>query len=212
MSKPSPSRRPPGTAGQPLLAYSNAFELTWTRRPNATGFVYHYDVAILPQWDVQRADFKIGAQKGTEIIMRLQEQVQPMKFSPLGAYDGKKNLYSYQKYSFTSEEFIVPWQSGPSNKKNVSVKVVFVRAINFTSLQNLLAGDGAALNPEGDAIISMNMLNIFVQATPKMQAPRIHNVKSFFTPLDSRASQVRPLELWRGFFQSAHLFDFWMHG
>ena len=39
---------------------------------------------MLPQWDVQRADFKIGAQKGTEIIMRLQEQVQPMKFSPLG--------------------------------------------------------------------------------------------------------------------------------
>ena len=54
------------------------------------------------------------------------------------------------------------------------------------------------------------------------QAPRIHNVKSFFTPVDSRkllaifiksrhlirhsgASQVRPLQLWRGFFQSVHV-------
>ena len=52
-------------------------------------------------------------------------------------------------------------------------------------------------------MISMNMLNVFVQASPKMwvlavstltiypmlgprQAPRIHNVKSFFTPVDSR--------------------------
>jgi hypothetical protein len=30
-----------------------------------------------------------------------------------------------------SYQFIVPWQGGPSNKKNVSVKVVFVRGINF---------------------------------------------------------------------------------
>jgi hypothetical protein len=30
-----------------------------------------------------------------------------------------------------SHQFIVPWQGGPFNKKNVSVKVVFVRGINF---------------------------------------------------------------------------------
>lgn len=197
MSKPHPSRRAPGSAGRRVRAYSNAFELTWTTK----GFVYHYDVAMMPLWDTGRTDFKIGAQKGTELVMRLQEQVEPLKFNPLGAYDGKKNLYSFQKYSFTSEEFTVPWQNGPS-RKNVSVKVVFVREINYGSLQRLLAGDGTALNPEGDAVISMNMLNIFVQATPKMQEPRIHNVKSFFTPAYSRPSSVRPLELWRGFFQS----------
>jgi hypothetical protein len=37
-----------------------------------------------PNWDTRREDFKIGAQKGTELVMRLQEQVEPQKFSPLG--------------------------------------------------------------------------------------------------------------------------------
>lgn len=40
MSKP---RRPPGSVGRKVTAYSNAFELTWTQKPGTTGFVYHYD-------------------------------------------------------------------------------------------------------------------------------------------------------------------------
>jgi hypothetical protein len=39
---------------------------------------------MTPMWDVKREDFKIGSQKGTEIIMRLQQEVQPLKFTPLG--------------------------------------------------------------------------------------------------------------------------------
>jgi len=39
---------------------------------------------MAPQWDTQREEFKIGAQKGNELIMRLQEQIQPAKFTPLG--------------------------------------------------------------------------------------------------------------------------------
>lgn len=39
---------------------------------------------MTPLWEIQRDDFKIGGPKGTEIIMRLQEQVAPEKFTPLG--------------------------------------------------------------------------------------------------------------------------------
>lgn len=39
---------------------------------------------MMPLWDTGRTDFKIGAQKGTELVMRLQEQVEPLKFNPLG--------------------------------------------------------------------------------------------------------------------------------
>ncbi|KAF9458642.1 Piwi domain-containing protein [Collybia nuda] len=195
--------RKPGTAGTKLLALTNAFEMKWAPRTSGSGYVYHYDV-ITPLWDSKTKEIPIGNRKGTELIMRLQEQIQPSVFNPLGAFDGKKNLFSFQQYRFTSEEFQVPWESGSSHRpKNVSIKVVFVRKINVDNLKKILMGEKGSMNPEGEAAITLNMLNVFVQATPRMQDPRIYNTKSFFTPLNKSSSdKIRPLELWRGYFQS----------
>ncbi|KAG5645900.1 hypothetical protein DXG03_005047 [Asterophora parasitica] len=80
--------------------------MRWNRPEGNKGFVYHYD-AILPLWDTGTRDFKLGNKKGSELVMRLQTTVRPDLFNPLGAYDGKKNLFSFQKYSVASEEICV---------------------------------------------------------------------------------------------------------
>jgi len=36
--------------------------------------------------------------------MRLQEDTHPNIFQPPGAYDGKKNLFSFHQFNFTAEE------------------------------------------------------------------------------------------------------------
>ncbi|RDB21330.1 Protein argonaute-2 [Hypsizygus marmoreus] len=161
-------------------------------------------VAIQPLWDVGTREFKIGKNKGTEILMRLQEVLHPEIFSPPGAYDGKKNLFSFKKYHITAQQFTVPWEGGqPKRPKDVSVKIVFVKQIDVRSLRNLMNGDPQSVLAEGEAATALNMLNLYVQSTPRMQDPRIHNAKSFFTPTNKRASdRIRPVELWRGYFQS----------
>ncbi|KAG6909846.1 hypothetical protein DXG01_015119 [Tephrocybe rancida] len=197
-----PPRLDPGTVGRKVLADTNAFTLNWKRPSNNAGFVYHYDV-ILPLWETTR-EFTLGNKKGTEIIMRLQQTVRPDIFNPLGAFDGKKNLFSFAEYRFKSEEFHVPWQGVPSNRpKEVSVRVVFVKKIDVSTLHRLTQGDANSIRPESDSSTALNMLNLFIQSTPRMTDPRIFNAKSFFTPHQKHTSpKIHPLELWRGHFQS----------
>lgn len=38
----------------------------------------------------------------------------------------------------------------------------------YRSLRNLVGGDPASINPEGDAATALNMLNLFLQSTPRM--------------------------------------------
>lgn len=199
--------RPSGTVGRVVKARTNAFELTWSERSS----VHHYDVAISPLWEPVKS-LKIGARKGIELVMRLQEDTHPNIFQPPGAYDGKKNLFSFHQFNFTAEEFRVPWdrlsghQGSQQSLKFASVKIVYVRAVNVGVLRTLLKGRGnlESLRPEGDVSTSLNMLNIFVQAAPRMAPPRIHNSKSFFVPHsnDRLSGSIWPLELWRGYFQS----------
>ncbi|KAF8078121.1 Piwi domain-containing protein [Lyophyllum atratum] len=188
--------------------------LNWSLPKNQIGYVYHYDV-ILPQWDTGEREFKLGNKKGTELVMRLQLDVRPDLFNPLDLYyaltllsqhlTGKKNLFSFQAYTnLKSQEFQVPWEAGQSNRlKNVAIRVVFVKQIDISTLERLMKGDPDSLNPESDAATAISMLNLFIQSTPRMTDPRIYNAKSFFTPQNKRTSdKIRPLELWRGHFQS----------
>ncbi|KAF5386770.1 hypothetical protein D9615_001667 [Tricholomella constricta] len=208
--------RPGGTVGAKVQARTNAFEMKWNRAQGNSGYVYHYDV-ILPLWDTGSREFKLGNKKGSELVMRLQTSTRPDLFNPLGAYDGKKNLFSFQGYRVSSEEFRVPWEDGQSHhRKEVSIRVVFVKKIDVGTLGRLVKGDPESLNPESDAATAINMLNLFIQSTPRMQDPN-----SFFDPFledvsnllfafiavphchDTDVSdKIRPLELWRGHFQS----------
>ncbi|KAF8894445.1 Piwi domain-containing protein [Infundibulicybe gibba] len=171
---------PGGTKGIRTDALTNAFEIKW---PSGR-IVHHYDV-MTPLWESTRAsDTTIGSKKGTELMMRLQETVAPHMFNPLGAYDGKKNLFSPERYKLTSEEFRVSMDSNPRrHPKEVAIRITFVKTVDFSILKGLLQGSAKV---EPDSEMTLNMLNVFVQASPRIET----------------ISQMRPLELWRGYFQS----------
>lgn len=195
----------PGSSGQQVLARTNAFELRWRAPQSATsaGYVYHYDVDISPLWELKDRTFDLGKKKGTEIMMRLQQVIHPNIFSPLGVFDGKKNFFSFKQYEVTSSQFTVPFDAVPRRPKDVLVKMVFVKRIDVGSLKKLITGDKKSLDPDSEQDVTMNMLNLCLQSTPRMKDPQIFNAKSFFTPNNKRSSpRIRPIELWRGYFQS----------
>lgn len=187
-----------------LLVRTNAYLVRW---PVKNGrFVYHYDVVITPLFDFHTKDGrerKLGHRKGTELMMRLQQEVDPNSFPVLGSYDGKKNLFAFQKYSFDSQAFEVPFDPHSSRKnRKASIKITFVTAINMQVLSKIndkpesLAGTSTCLT----------MLNLFFQSAPRMQNQTVHNSKSFFTSHGKRTHhRLGPLELWRGYYQSVRL-------
>ncbi|KAG6874292.1 hypothetical protein C0995_001517 [Termitomyces sp. Mi166 len=134
------SRPPPGTVGRQVVAQTNAFVMHWNRPSNNSGYVYQYDV-ILPLWDIGSRQFSLGNKKGTEIIMRLQHT------------------------------FRVPWDNRPSPnspQKEVGVRIVFVKRIDVSTLHRLTQGDPDSIRPESDSSTAINMLNLFIQSTPRM--------------------------------------------
>jgi eukaryotic translation initiation factor 2C len=167
--------------------------------------------AIAPLWEPKKS-FNIGARKGIELVMRLQEDTYPNIFQPPGAYDGKKNLFSFHQFNFTAEEVdylltcalqstdpnLVSCSLGSSQRsstvptapqiriredricasrqRGVSIlKVVCCSTVDSSChsvLRKLLSGRGTleSLQPEGDVATSLNMLNVFVQAAPRMSS------------------------------------------
>lgn len=73
-------------------------------------------------------------------------------------------------------QFEVPLNAGQrSNPKKVSVKIAFVRKVNVGLLDRLLKGEGTKddLRPEGDVSTTLNMLNVFIQAMPKVLSRKV---------------------------------------
>ncbi|KAJ6500471.1 Piwi domain-containing protein [Mycena sanguinolenta] len=137
--------------------YTNAFVLPLTF-PSHTS-IFHYDV-ITPGW-VPKAEVKFSAIKSRDIIVRLQQQ-EPRIFNPVGAFDGKRNLFSFRRYPFATQSFKVQLDTDERRQaKAVNVTVTYTREVDLQILRNLRQASPQQLSS------ALNLLNVFVQAQPK---------------------------------------------
>ncbi|KAJ7184235.1 Piwi domain-containing protein [Mycena filopes] len=207
-----------GSSGRHVSATVNVFELSmrWDQGQE----VYHYSVglcsflvvannaliiavlteAFQPLWQ-QKNEIKIGVAKNRELIARLQT-LETAVFQPIGAYDGKANLFSFKDYNINpGRDFIIPFDPdrGPTRSppKQIRVTLTLVRRVNLSVLRRLEVGES------GDRDSALNLLNVFIQANPRTQYPSLYGRNTVFTSNDDRdRMSIAPLELWMGIFQS----------
>ncbi|KAM6492052.1 Piwi domain containing protein [Amanita muscaria] len=208
-------QRAPGTVGHKITAITNAFTLKWSDKR-----IFHYYEMKL-NFSLKSSakhsssappssgdDAAIPKSKRTQLIMRLQNEVRPDIFGQApGAFDGQYSLYSVKAYDFptdpTAHSFEVPWGSRNGKvPRVVTITLTRVNDVDWTCVKKLIQGDK---NSEKDAALTLNMLNIFVQAQPRMQAGTLYNARSFYVK-DSRNMRenrdIYPFELWRGYYQT----------
>ncbi|XP_006458268.1 argonaute-like protein [Agaricus bisporus var. bisporus H97] len=153
---------------------------------------------ITPQWQPEP---KIGIRTRNELIMRVQT-MNPHIFTKRAAFDGMKNLFAPLNY-FPEQTFRVPFfQDSRKDQKEkvVAVHIKHVNKVNFGSLQQYIRTERSS---DEEVNLMLNMLNVFVQATPKQKEGILSNAKSIFVRSERKqSSQIAPLELWRGYFQS----------
>ncbi|VDC01533.1 unnamed protein product [Peniophora sp. CBMAI 1063] len=184
-----------GSAGRPLTITTNHFA---TDIPES--IIYHYD-AISSEKTLPPA-------RCFEIINILQTSVAPNTFSPRGAYDGRKNLFSTARYAFGEDDTATfevnpnPQASSdpttttgrPPRTYHVTLKIA--NEINTESLHRYLEGKQSMDNT---ILTTITALNIAIRMAPSLIYP--FNVRSFFTP-DERRDIGAGITLWRGYFQS----------
>ncbi|KAE9392432.1 Piwi-domain-containing protein [Gymnopus androsaceus JB14] len=205
-----------GSAGANLQVTVNAFKLQWDRN----SVVSHYDGTLTPLFTGPNGkQVVLGGEKGTELIQRVQA-ANPNEFPHHGAFDGKKNLFSFRPFSFTSRTFKdVSWEkdSNPSRRrsnKKVDVSIVHVKDVDISLLHGILRGAEQG-NPQSigkgtDVASSLNMLQVFLQAAPRMTPGKLHKGKNLYVQRSqgehySRKridENMRPLKLLDGLFQS----------
>ncbi|KAJ7261360.1 Piwi domain-containing protein [Mycena haematopus] len=180
--------------------YTNAFVLPLTFPTDSDARIFHYDV-ITPGW-VPKTDLKFNAAKSRDIMVRLQQR-EPRIFNPVGAFDGKHNLFSFTRYPFAAQTFKVQLdtENGRRQPRAVNVTISFTREVNLQILRNLQQVTPQQLSS------ALNLLNVFVQAQPKKD--HLFNATSVFKYNERTADErsIAPLHLWRGVFQYifAHL-------
>ncbi|KAG7452849.1 Piwi-domain-containing protein [Guyanagaster necrorhizus] len=185
----------------PVNVTANVFKLQWPERST----VYQYDV-ITPQWESRTGrEFKLGAAKANEVMMRLQTSVVPKIFSKLGVFDGKKNLFSWKKYDIPGSgmKVDVMWDVDSPKPRYVSVVLTLSGRVNIGILKNLNRGNTQSMVATAPAL---NMLNMSVQAYPRGSGMALNKAASFYIQEERETPQsIAPLELWRGYFQSVRL-------
>ncbi|KAF8664596.1 hypothetical protein AX14_006717, partial [Amanita brunnescens Koide BX004] len=193
------------------------------------------DVTPNPSANPNDAGTAIPKGRRTEVIMRLQSELKPDLFTPQGAFDGKANLFSTKEYAFAtaSQKFEVPWSSsaprggnagagggagGVRKQRVVTVTITKVADIDRRYIQEMVQGDPESVKQGSGAMMTLNMLNVFVQAAPRMQPRTLYNARSFYVPNDRAATrpfslfskltsvigapQVNAFEIWKGYYQS----------
>ncbi|KAF9075452.1 Piwi domain-containing protein, partial [Rhodocollybia butyracea] len=212
----TPQRHPRyGTVGNHVDVDTNAFELSWP----ADSIVIHYDVTLKANFRGRGGkEIALGGEKGRELVQRLQTKIRPDLFPVPGGYDGKKNLYAFRAFKFTSQRFTVPWEKAVNDDKDVDVTIVRVREVDISLLRRILAGHEQG-KPESigtgtDVASSINMLQVFLQATPREAEGNLVKGKSVYAyrrrgnlnqnqrKFDEKMS---PLRLIDGLFQSVRL-------
>ncbi|KAI0313364.1 argonaute-like protein [Amylostereum chailletii] len=189
------ARRPGhGISGRPIEVVTNHFK---TEIPHAV--IHHYDV-------ISNIDTTLPASLTFDIIKTLQTQIYPNIFTPRGAYDGRRNLFAPEKFSFgDSGEFDVvlnprspsdPQRPGGRDTKVYKVRLTHVKEINPAVLRRFLQGQQPHDN---EVLTAITALNIVVRMEAKLKYP--FNVGSFFTPQETK-DIGGGIVLWRGYFQS----------
>ncbi|KAJ3712807.1 Piwi domain-containing protein [Lentinula raphanica] len=208
-----------GVLGTRLEADVNAFKLSWAEH----SIVTHYD-AMKPNFNGPAGkDIVIGGEKGNEIMQRLQVTLRPDLFPKPGAFDGKKNLFAFKAFNFISERFEVPWDRDQTQPvqgrrlKTVSIQIVRVNEVNISLLARVLSGqeqgNPASIGPGTDVATSLNMLQMFLQAAPKLAAGNLHKGKCVYVQrrrgnragVDVREFRMGPVKFTDGIFQSARM-------
>ncbi|KAB5595254.1 Argonaute-1 protein [Ceratobasidium theobromae] len=176
-----------GKAGRPTSVLVNHFVC---KIP--TGMIYHYDTI--------GDDKKLPARANVETMKVLQEQLQPNIFTPKGAYDSRKNLFTIKRLDLgdtdsrvvgITRRFEMPMGNPrpDGTVRSRRIKVTLVQQINPELLSEFQLGRHAQDNEVQTALTALNV------------ALRHEPISSFFLPTGTRGVGLG-LELWPGIFQS----------
>ncbi|KAG0045010.1 hypothetical protein BGZ83_009745 [Gryganskiella cystojenkinii] len=197
MSESSPTtitqypRRPAyGKKGAAIQVRSNYFEIT--KLPSIR--IHHYDVTVTP--DVPPpVNRKICDQ-----FITSHRALDLNNTSPV--YDGRKNLFSAKEFPFDSRTFdiILAGDVRPNSNRpppTFKLKVKKAATINLEELHQFLQGKASLSNSCLTAIMA---LDILIRHKPAMLYATVG--RSFYTP-QGKQPLTGPLDVWRGFYQSA---------
>ncbi|KAG0370845.1 Piwi domain-containing protein [Gamsiella multidivaricata] len=184
-------RRPAeGKAGHPVTVLANFFEVT--KLPDIT--VHHYDVTVTP--DV-----------APPVNRKIYDQfIRTYASKDLGGarpvYDGRKNLFSPKDLKFDSKTFDITLDSDiiPNSTRPIPVfkmKLKKAATINLEELHRFLQRKSKLTN---NVLTGIMALDILIRHQPALLYTTIG--RSFFTP-DGKQPLAGPLDVWRGFYQSA---------
>ncbi|KIL54508.1 hypothetical protein M378DRAFT_18823 [Amanita muscaria Koide BX008] len=140
-----------------------------------------------------------------ELMMQLQNGIRQNIFSTTpGAFDGRNNLYSVRPYNFTSPHvFEVPFNPPQGNRppRLAKITIELVNDIDRRHIKGLLESNE---NDAGnEAALTLNMLNVFVQAQPRMQQGALYNARSFYIRGHNASNQkALPFKLWQRYYQT----------
>ncbi|KAG0348280.1 Isocitrate dehydrogenase [NADP], mitochondrial precursor (Oxalosuccinate decarboxylase) [Podila humilis] len=115
-------------------------------------------------------------------------------------YDGRKNAFSAKEFPFLSRTFEVTLPEDMKRQRGIpvnKVKIKKVATIDLSELHRFLEGKAAMSNNCLTAIMS---LDILIRHKPAMLYSSIG--RAFYTP-DGSKPLSGPLEVWRGYYQSA---------
>ncbi|KAG9456830.1 hypothetical protein H6P81_001338 [Aristolochia fimbriata] len=213
-TRPAPTSAATLPALKPVLPWNKSLEVNPPKRPDRGGTVgrkcmvranhflvnldfsktmYHYDVSITPE---------ISSRGVNRAVMR--QLVDMYRESHLGrrqpVYDGRKSLYTAEKFPFESKEFSINLidDDGRTNRRErgFMVTIRLVSQVELNHLQQFLCGK-LKNNPQE----VIQVLDIVLRESPTLRHTPVG--RSYFS---REFGQPRPLgeglECWQGFYQS----------
>ncbi|ELU45830.1 CDP-diacylglycerol-glycerol-3-phosphate 3-phosphatidyltransferase [Rhizoctonia solani AG-1 IA] len=185
--------RSPGTQGRQVQVRTNMFGISYPRG----GQWHHYDA------DGVLVD--LPPPRNREIIDRLQAREAAI-FRPRGVYDGRKNLFSINQFSFHPAGEVGVDTSGRPNTRRPGrrrvVKLKFAGLINMSALDPLMGGR-VGIDQADATQIAVTALNYVIRMAPVTNSDYPLKGSSFFMDIPGVSKDLkRGFKLYRGFFQS----------
>ncbi|KAF9945058.1 eukaryotic translation initiation factor 2C, 2 [Modicella reniformis] len=183
-------RPAPGKLGKPIKVRTNFFEVQ--KLPDI--MVHHYDVTVTP--DVPPvANRKVFQQFITTYGDTELKGARPV-------YDGRKNLFSARDLGFDGKTFDITLGGDvhPNPKRPIPVfklKIKKAATINLEEIHQFLNRKAALSN---NILTGIMALDVLIRHQPSMLYATVG--RSFFTP-EGKSPLSGPLDVWRGFYQSA---------